>query len=120
MTRVLLAIVVCGALLALGSAGGAAGPVPWAPSESWEGGRQYDPRLEKTVRFWGAGMPLRDVFAGVKEQTGVEIGFWPAGDVNERVCVNLYLNPEKPPTLRELMAQLGWVMDCGFSVFEGV
>jgi len=122
MTRLLLAIVMCGALLALGSAGGAAAEaaglevslVPWVPSESWPGGRQYDPRLERTVGFWGAGMPLRDVFAGVKEQTGVEIGFWPPGDVDERVCVNLYLNPEEPPTLRELMAQLSWVVDCGF------
>jgi hypothetical protein len=121
-TRWLLVAVLWGAVLALGSAGGAAteaaGPegsfVPWVPSESWEGGRQYDPRLERAVRFWGAGMPLREVFAGVKEQTGVEIGFWPAGDVNERICVTLYLNAEKPPTLRELMAQLSWVTDCGF------
>ena len=92
---------------------------PWVPSESWAGGRQYDPRLEKTVEFWGAGMPLREVFAGVKEQTGVEIGFWPAGDMNERVCVTLYLNPEKPPTLRELMAQVSWVTDCGFGYEPG-
>jgi len=121
--RWLLATVLCGALVALGSAGRAATEagssevslVPWVPSESWPGGRQYDPRLEKTVRFWGAGMPLKDVFAGVREQTGVEIGFWPAGDVNERICVTLYLNAEQPPTLRELMAQLSWVVDCGFS-----
>jgi hypothetical protein len=120
-----LALAVWGAAPARGAAEGAAvapaaSPssdfVPWVPSESWPGGRQYDPRLERTVAFWGAGMPLREVFAGVKEQTGVEIGFWPAGDVNERVCVTLYLNPEKPPTLRELMAQLSWVTDCGFGV----
>ena len=91
-------------------------PVPWVPSESWPGGRQYDPRLDRPVEFWGAGMPLRDVFAGVKEQTGVEVGFWPPGDVNERVCITLYLNPEEPPTLRELMVQLSWVMDCGFGI----
>jgi len=91
------------------------GFVPWVPSESWAGGRQYDPRLERTVEFWGAGMPLREVFAGVKEQRGVEIGFWPPGDVNERICVTLYLNPEQPPTLRELMAQVSWVTDCGFA-----
>ena len=91
-------------------------PVPWVPSESWPGGRQYDPRLKRTVEFWGAGMPLREVFAAVKEQTGVEIGFWPPGDDNERICVNLYLNPEKPSTLRQLMAQLSWVTDCGFGV----
>jgi hypothetical protein len=91
-------------------------PVPWVPSESWPGGEQYDPRLDRRVKFWGAGMPLKDVFAGVRGQTGVEIGFWPAGDDNERICVNLYLNPEKPPTLRELMVQLSWVMDCGFGL----
>jgi len=72
--------------------------------------------LKRTVEFWGAGMPLREVFAAVKEQTGVEIGFWPPGDDNERICVNLYLNPEKPSTLRQLMAQLSWVTDCGFGV----
>jgi hypothetical protein len=64
-------------------------------------------------------MPLRDVFAGLKEQTGVEVGFWPPGDMNERICVTLYLNPEQPPTLRELMAQLSWVMDCAFALSQG-
>ena len=89
--------------------------VPWVPSESWPGGRQYDPRLEKTVAFWGAGMPLRDVFAGVKEQTGVEVGFWPADDLNTRVRANLYLNPNEPPSLREVMVQLAWVTECSFA-----
>jgi len=93
----------------------------WAASESWAGGTQHDERLGQTVQFWGAGIPLGEVFAGIQEQTGVEIGFWPAGDVNERVCVNLYLNPDDPPTLRELMAQLSWATDClfGYSVEGG-
>jgi hypothetical protein len=90
----------------------------WNPSESWPGGEQYDPRLEKTVTFWNAGIPLAEVFRKIEEQTGVSIGFRPAGDVNARICVNLYLNPNQPPSLREVMAQLGWAVDCTFS-YEG-
>jgi len=91
----------------------------WVASESWPGGTQHDARLGQTVQFWGAGIALRDVFAGVKEQTGVGVGFRPTGDMNERICVTLYLNPEQPPTLRELMAQVGWVMDCAFGYDAG-
>jgi len=87
----------------------------WLPSESYPGGKQSDPRLGQPVRLWGAGVPLKQVFQSIHEQTGVEIGFWPPGDMNERVCVNLYLNPDKPPSLRELMAQLAWVTDCAFA-----
>ncbi len=88
---------------------------PWLPAESYPEGKQYDARLDQSVRFWGASIALKDVFASIKDQTGVEIGFWPLGDMNERVCVNLYLNPEKPPSLRDLMVQLSWVTDCGFA-----
>jgi len=88
----------------------------WLPSESYPGGKQSDPRLGQPVRLWGAGVPLlKQVFQSIHEQTGVQIGFWPPGDMNERVCVNLYLNPDKPPSLRELMAQLAWVTDCAFA-----
>jgi hypothetical protein len=87
----------------------------WNPSESWPGAEQYDPRLEKTVTFWNAGLPLAEVFRSIEEQTGVSIGFRPAGDVNARVCVNLYLNPDQPPSLREVLAQLSWAVDCTFS-----
>src|SRR4030042_2289889 len=66
----------------------------WVASESWPGGTQHDARLGRTVQFWGAGIALRDVFAGIQEQTGAEIGFWPAGDVKEGGCGDLYLNPE--------------------------
>jgi hypothetical protein len=97
----------------------APGLAQWLPEESWPGKAQHDPRLDRTVRFWGAGIPLKDVFASVEEQTGVEIGFWPPGDDNERICVNLYLDPDRPPTLRELMAQLSWVVDCGFACSDG-
>ncbi|UCC67992.1 MAG: hypothetical protein JSV79_12915 [Armatimonadota bacterium] len=90
----------------------------WEPSQSWPGGSQHDPRLDRPVSLWGAGILLRDLFASVKDQTGVEIGFFPPGDDNERICVNLYLNSDSPPTLRELMAQLSWVTDCAFAYAE--
>ena len=113
------------ALLLMASAGWAASsekadssPPPfeqWLPGESYSGGKEYDPRLDQPVRFWGAGIPLKQVFESIREQIGVEIGFWPPGDMNERVCVNLYLNPDKPPSLRELLVQLAWVTDCSFA-----
>ncbi|MFB3881979.1 MAG: hypothetical protein ACE149_12000 [Armatimonadota bacterium] len=87
----------------------------WLPGESYRGGKQYDPRLDQPVRFWVAGIPLKRVFESIREQTGVGIGFWPPGDMNERVCVTLYLNPDQPPSLREVMAQLAWVIRSGFS-----
>lgn len=90
----------------------------WNPSDSWQGGKQYDPRLEKTVTFWNAGIRLAEVFRKVKEQTGVSIGFRPEGDVNARICVNLYLNRDQAPSLREFMAQLSWALDCAFSYQE--
>jgi len=87
----------------------------WEPSQSWPGRPQFDPRLDDSVTFWSTGIPLSDVFAAVHEQTGVEIGFFPPDDQNRRVCVNVYLNPAAPPTLREVMVQLGWVTDCAFA-----
>jgi hypothetical protein len=90
----------------------------WNPSESWQGGKQYDPRLERTLTFWNTGVPLAEIFRKVKERTGVSIGFRPSGDVNARVCVNLYFDPDQPPSLREVMAQLSWALDCTFSYEE--
>lgn len=87
---------------------------PWRPDESYAGKAQADSRLDKPVRFWGAGILLADVFSQVREQTGVEIGFYPENDENRRVPVHLFLNPKNPPTLRSLMAQLSWVVDCPF------
>ena len=92
------------------------GPRQWLPGDSYPGGAQYDARLDQPVKFWGAGIPLARVFAEAKEQTGVEIGFSPPDDVNARVCVNLYLNPEAPPALRDLLAQLSWATGCTFTV----
>ncbi len=88
----------------------------WQPSDSYAGGKQPDPRLDQPVEFWRAGLTLSEVFTSVEEQTRVHISFWPADDQNTRVRVNLYLNPEQPPSLRELMAQLAWVVDCPFFV----
>jgi len=87
----------------------------WDPNQSWPGRPQFDPRLEARVTLWRTGILLPDVFAAVHEQAGVEIGFFPPDDENRRVCVNVYLNPEAPPSLRELMVQLGWVTDCAFA-----
>lgn len=117
---VLFAVPAIAAAVWLGYAahGGAAGGlarVQWLPSESWPGGKQHDARLDRRVTFWKPGIALPEVFAGIREQTGVEIGFWPPGDENERVRVNLFLNPDEPPTLRDVMAQLSWVLGCAFS-----
>ncbi len=88
----------------------------WEVGQSWAGGEQYDTRLDQPVQFWDAGLTLADVFAAISKQTGVTLGFWPEGSENPRVRVNLYLNPQQPPTLRELMAQLAWVTDCTFGI----
>jgi beta-lactamase regulating signal transducer with metallopeptidase domain len=90
----------------------------WDPSESWPGGPQHDARLDQPVHFWRAALALSEVFASVETQTGVKLAFWPEGDENPRVRLNLYLNRENPPTLRDLMAQLAWVTDCAFAWAE--
>ena len=87
----------------------------WLPWESYAGKAQFDERLDRGVKLWGAGMPLGKVFAEVEAQTGVHIGFWPPGDENERVCVNVFLNKEEPPSLRAVMAQASWVTGCAFA-----
>ncbi len=86
----------------------------WDPGRSSLGGEQYDPRLDTPVTGWRAGISLSDLFASIAEQTGVSMGFWPPDDQNTRVRVHLFLNPEEPPTVRDLMVQLMWVMDCAF------
>lgn len=96
----------------------AIGPVPWLIQESWPDGQQHDSRLDKTVTIWGAGIPLAQVFAAVREQTGITIVCWPAGDDNERICVNVFLNPESAPSLRNLMATISWVTDCAFGLSD--
>ncbi len=90
----------------------------WDPSASWEGGRDYDARLNRPVAFWRAGLSLEEVFAGVEQQAGVKLSFFPEEDENRRMRVHLFLNQEEPPSLRELMAQLMWVVDCPFFLAE--
>ena len=87
----------------------------WDPSQSWPEGRQSDSRLDRPVQFWRAGISLQDLFAGIEEQTAVKCGFWPAGGDTPRLRINLYLNPDDPPTLRDVMAQLMWVTGCSFA-----
>ncbi len=87
----------------------------WQPDKSGEHGIQADSRLDRPVRFWRAGLTLAEVFAGVQQQTGVKLSFWPPDDLNTRTRVNLYLNPKDPPSLRALMVQLIWVTECAFA-----
>ncbi len=88
----------------------------WDPSQSWPGQQQSDSRLDLPVHFWRAGVSLRDLFAGVEEQTGVKCGFWPGAGENPRLRINVFLNPEGRPRLRDLLAQLAWVTACTFAV----
>ncbi len=89
--------------------------MPWNPNETYAGDSQYDARLDKPVQFWGAGMRLTEVFAGIKKQTGVETAVYPPGFDMGRMCVTLYLNPQKPPTLHALLVQLGWATNSSFA-----
>jgi len=88
----------------------------WLPGESYAGGKQYDARLDRPVKLWGAGIPVKKAFAEITAQTGVDVTCDPAGDVNERVCLNAYLNRDAPPDLRSVLAQISWVMDCAITV----
>ena len=98
-------LVACCLLLVLTTAAHAAAPPPqWLAHESWPGGKQYDPRLERTVQFWGTGVSTADLFASVTAQTGVALTFSPPDDDNTRVCLNVYLNPKAPPTLPASLA----------------
>jgi hypothetical protein len=74
--------------------------------------------MEKPIRFWRAGASLEEVFAELSRQTGVALRFWPAQTEEPRVPVTLFLNPEKPPSLREVMAQLMWVTGGAFAWSE--
>ncbi|MBN1459102.1 MAG: hypothetical protein JXA57_06170, partial [Armatimonadetes bacterium] len=91
---------------------------PWVSSQSYPSGLRFDPRLETDVVFWRAGLTLREVFAGLGEQTGIEVTCWPPGDENERVRVTLFLQAENPPSVRDLLSQLAWVTDCSFATEE--
>jgi hypothetical protein len=124
MGRTAIAAMLLGSLVCWGASAGlaasspAAAEVVWHPSEAAQGGSQYDARLDQPVRLWGAGIALRDVFGELTRQTGVAFDFAaPEGD-EPRLCVTLYLNPERPPELRGVMAQLMWVTGCSFTYTE--
>ena len=119
MTRKVLPIVlVVLAALATGAQASAVEVVQWLPSESHLGGMQYDARLDTAVTFWRAGVTLDEVFQDIRQQTGVTLTFYPENDENRRVRVTLFLNQSQRPTLRALMAQLTWVVDCPFFISE--
>ncbi len=87
----------------------------WKPDDSSPGGRQYDARLDRPIEFWAAGMTLAEVFDGVRAQTAVPVSF-ATPEPDARVRVTLFLNPKRPPTVRELFTQFRWVLDGNFTV----
>ena len=91
-------------------------PQIWSASQSYQGDPQYDPRLEKPVKMWEAGIEVAAVFAEIEKQTGVKVVCTPTDDENARIPMDLFLNKEKPPVLRDVLAQTAWALDCNFSV----
>ena len=130
LVGILLSLLTCSGLgRALAADSNAAPAVPtlaigdmplvfWQPGESYQEGSQFDSRLDKPVRLWRAGTPLREVFADLTRQTGVEFDFLAPEKDEPRICVTFYLNPEQPPSLRAVMAQLNWVTGCLFAYTE--
>src|SRR5574340_1259743 len=92
---------------------------PWQSGQSYAGDAQGDARLDSPVQLWRAGLPLRQVFDELTRQTGVALDFWPADAPEGRVALTLYLNPKQPPSLRDVMAQLTWVVHSSFAFAEG-
>ena len=90
----------------------------WEPGESYQGGKQFDPRMDKPVRVWRGGASLQEVLAELGQQTSIGLGLWPPGTDEPRVPVTLFLNPQRPPSLREVMAQLMWLTRCAFAWSE--
>jgi hypothetical protein len=90
----------------------------WLPAESFADGKQADVRLDRPVRFWRAGVTLSDLFVDLTRQTGVTLRFSPPEDENRRICLNIFLNEKQPPSLREVMAQISWTVDCSFSISQ--
>lgn len=125
MTRyfaLVLLFLICGPALAAEPASevlaGEEASVIWQASQSYEGGAQADPRLDQPVQFWRPGVPLQEVLAELTRQTGVRFAFRDPGRDEPRLCVTLYLNPKEPPSLRAVMVQLAWVMNCSFAYTE--
>jgi hypothetical protein len=90
----------------------------WQPGDSYQSGPQFDGRLDKPVQSWHPGTPLRDILADLTQQTGVHFDFVAPDKDEPRLCVTLYLHPQRPPSLREVMTQLGWATGCTFAYAE--
>lgn len=123
LPRCLLALIVVSLCtgLALAQEPPASVPAParFLPQEWWlSHPPSEDPRLERPVTLWGAGMSLAKAFEEVAQQTGVKVRFWPADSFWPRVCVSIFLNSKQPPTLRSLLAQLAWVTEGSFAYAE--
>lgn len=72
-------VVLCGLVFGVSMAGAETLTVQWLPSESYAGGKQYDARLDRPVKLWGAGIPVKKAFAEITAQTGVDVTCYPAG-----------------------------------------
>ena len=82
-------------------------PQIWSAGQSYQGDPQYDPRLEKPVKMWEAGIEVAAVFAEIEKQTGVKVTCSSPEDENARIPLNIFLNEKKPPTLRDFLVQVG-------------
>ena len=94
-------------VLALTPAARAQNFAPWSPGGSGTG----DPRLDQTVSLWKAGITVAEVLEAAHAQTGVSIRPSSSDGLENRLRVTVYLNPQNPPRLGELLAQLAWVTD---------
>ncbi len=112
---VVLAVSVLTAVGLTASRGAETGQL-WTPNQSSAGGSQYDPRLDKPVKMWEAGIEVGAVFAKIKKQTGVYVVCSPPDDENAWIPMNIFLNEKNPPTLRSLLVQVSWALNCKFFV----
>lgn len=90
--------------------------VLWSADLSLPDGPLADSRLDQPIHFWRAGLSMLDVFTSIKAQTGVALQYWPPQVADRPARVNLYLSPSKPPPLRDVLAQLAWVLDCPVAI----
>ena len=69
-------------------------------------------------RCGGRACRCRPCLADLTKQTGVQLVIWPADAAEARTGLTLYLNPQKPPSLREVLVQVKWVLDCTITYSE--
>lgn len=92
------------------------GASSWSPAESILRGAQYDERLDRPVRLWATGLTVAAGLAEITSRTGVTL--CQSETYGGPVRLNLYLNPHRPPTLRELMVNLAWTTNCVWAIRE--